>query len=55
MVKLSKINAGINESYINYIKETPPLLIYQNLVINNGIANLNVVSKLTSRIINAFV
>ncbi len=55
MIKLSKIDATISDSYLSYKKETPPLLIYQNLKISMGKANMGVVSKLTPRIINAFI
>jgi HrpA-like RNA helicase len=55
MVKLSKIDATINDTYFSYKRETPQLLIYQNLKISMGKANMGVVSKLTPRIINAFI
>ena len=55
MVKLSKIDATINDTYVSYKRETPSLLIYQNLKIAMGKANMGVVSKLTPRIINAFI
>jgi hypothetical protein len=55
MVKLSKIDATISDSYVSYKRETPSLLIYQNLKIAMGKANMGVVSKLTPRIINAFI
>jgi hypothetical protein len=55
MVKLSKIDATINDSYVSYKRETPQLLIYQNLKISMGKANMGVVSKLTPRVINAFI
>jgi HrpA-like RNA helicase len=55
MVKLSKIDATIDNSTIAFKRETPPLLIYQNLKIANGKANMGVISKLSPRIINAFI
>jgi hypothetical protein len=55
VVKLSKIDTGYKNSYVEYSKSSPSLTIYQNLLINNGIANMGIVSKLSPRIINAFI
>ena len=55
VIKLSKIDAGLKNSYLEYNKSSPSLTIYQNLTINNGVANMGIVSKLSPRIINAFI
>jgi HrpA-like RNA helicase len=56
--KLSRIDSTFQNSYIDYNKKNvdpPSMIIYQNLSINNGKANMGIVSKLSPRIINAFI
>jgi hypothetical protein len=55
MVKLSKINSSMNDSGISFDRDKPSLVIYQSLSISPTGTNMGVVSKLSPRIINAFI
>ena len=56
LVKLGKLEAGIDGSVIDQKKETlPSLIIYQSMKIANNKASMGIVSKLPPRIINAFI
>lgn len=55
IVKLSKIDAGFKFNSLTYNKESPSMVIYQNLTIGPMFTDIGIVSTITPRIINAFI
>lgn len=55
LVKLPKFDAKFENSIIEENRNATSLIIYQNLTINEGKANMGIVSNLSPRIINAFI
>jgi hypothetical protein len=55
LVKLAKLDGGMEGSIIATYRKTPSLVIYQSFTIANGKGNMGVVSELSPRIINAFI
>ena len=55
IVKLSKIDAGFKNNSLTFNKESPSMVIYQNLSIGAMSTDIGIVSTITPRIINAFI
>lgn len=55
VVKMSKIDAGINGSVCQLRRKTPDLVVYQSVSIRAGQADLAMVSPIDPKIINCFI
>ncbi len=55
IVKLSKIDAKFKFNSLTFNKESPSMVIYQNLSIGAMSTDIGIVSTITPRIINAFI
>ena len=54
LIKLSKIEGAFKNNMLTYTKQSPELVIYQNLTIGMS-TEMGIVSTITPRIINAFI